>query len=86
MNREEIEIIRNNLLFQVFEKADHDALTLKLIEEAFEKVLQLQQKTITEEEIAKECWERYNLYNSQFWRGKREGFLECAKWIREKLK
>ena len=51
MNREDIEIIRNNLLFQVFEKADHDALTLKLIEEAFEEMLQLQKKTITEEEI-----------------------------------
>ena len=58
------------------------------IQELSEQLIESNQskKTITEEEIGKECWERYNLYNSQFSRGKREGFLECAKWIREKLK
>jgi hypothetical protein len=39
----------------------------------------------SEEEIGKECWERYNLYNSPFWRGKREGFLECAKWMKQQI-
>ena len=61
----------------------HNKDRIKLIEGIIE---QLQKKTITEEEIEKECWERYNLHNSPFWRGKREGFKECAKWVIEKLK
>jgi len=68
----------------------HNKDRIKLIEGIIE---QLQQKTITEEEIEKECWERYNLNPpsninpfSPFWRGKREGFKECAEWIIEKLK
>ena len=79
MNRKDIEIIRNNLLFQVFERADHDALTLKLIEEAFEEVLQLQKKTITEEEILQGAIQQDTIEQQLAWG-------EGAEWAIEKLK